>query len=223
MTQSPAMPGLGSSVRQRQTAHEFVRETIRQAILTGEIQSGTRLVQADVAEQLRVSTTPVREALRDLASEGLITLDAHRGGIVKEMSVSELHEIWDIRMILEPEAIRLAAKNITDEQLDRIQAMHDAMLANPTSRPYVDYNRELHLSIYDAAGLPRLSTIITGLIDASVMYVSAHVNEGAETLEHAMHDHDNILEALRERDGDAAAAATLTHIQITQSLLPRLD
>ncbi len=77
----------------RRTAHEFVKDSLRRAILRGDLSGGSRLIQADLATMLNVSTTPVREALRDLATEGFITLDRHRGGVVRELNWSEMEEI----------------------------------------------------------------------------------------------------------------------------------
>ena len=91
----------------RRTAHEFVKDSLRRAILRGDLSGGARLIQADLAAMLNVSTTPVREALRDLATEGLITLDRHRGGVVRELNWLELmEEIRLIRQQLEPLAVR---------------------------------------------------------------------------------------------------------------------
>ncbi|MDH3500868.1 MAG: GntR family transcriptional regulator, partial [Acidimicrobiia bacterium] len=186
----------------RQTAHEFVRETLRTAILSGSLVGGTRLVQADIADMLRVSTTPVREALRDLASEGMIRLDAHRGGVVHELSNEELAEIYDIRSIMEPAAMRQAVAKMTDEILEQVTRIHEKMAAAPASADFVDDNRDFHLAIYDAAGSPRMASILKGLLDASVMYVSAGHQQRPELRFKAVADHAQILEALYARDED---------------------
>jgi len=207
-------PLADASTRHRYTAHEYVRETVRHAILSGELPSGTRLVQAELAEQLDVSTTPVREALRDLASEGLIRLDAHRGGVVHELSAEEFREIYAIRLVLEPYAMRRVVERITDEELDLVAAIHERTLADPNrdTASYVDSNREFHLAIYDTAASPRLAAILKGLLDASVMYVSAGLRENPKARERALHDHSGIIDALRARDADKAAQAILDHI-----------
>ena len=205
--------------RLRQTAHEFVRETLRMAILSGNLVGGTRLVQADIADMLQVSTTPVREALRDLASEGMVRLDAHRGGVVHELSAEELVEIYDIRAIMEPAAMRQAVPFITDEIIERVTRIHERMAVDPESTDFVDHNRDFHLAIYDAAGSPRMAAILKGLLDASVMYVSAG-HQGRPELRHkAVADHAQIIEALKARDVDAAAEAILEHINIPRSVL----
>lgn len=196
----------------RQTAHEFVRNILRRAILSGDLAGGSRLVQADLASMLEVSTTPVREALRDLASEGLIRFDPHRGAVVQELSGEELREIYMIREILEPFAMRLAVPKVTPELLDRLRRLHEKMATEPHSAEWVDTNRLFHLSIYEAAGYPRLSAIIKGLEDASVMYIGASLKDVDELHQAAIHDHEAILSALEEGDADAAVEAVITHL-----------
>ncbi len=196
----------------RQTAHEFVRNVLRRAILSGELRGGTRLVQADLASMLEVSTTPVREALRDLASEGLIRFDPHRGAVVQELSGEELREIYMIREILEPFALRLAVPKVTPELLDRLRELHEKMASEPHSAEWVDANRNFHLAIYEAAGHPRLSALIKGLEDASVMYIGASLKDVEGLRETAVHDHGEILAALENGDADAAVEAVLTHL-----------
>ena len=210
---------LGSSPAPRQTAHEFVRETLRTAILGGSLAGGTRLVQADIADMLQVSTTPVREALRDLSSEGLIRLDAHRGGVVHELSNEELVEIYDIRAIMEPAAMRRAVAKMTDEIVERVTRIHERIAADPESGEFVDLNRDFHLAIYDAAGFPRMAAILKGLLDASVMYVSAGHKAQPDLRHKAVADHANIIEAIVSRNEEAAAAAILEHINIPRTVL----
>lgn len=207
---------LHGRARSRQTAHEFVRETIRRSILSGELPGGTRLVQAELAEALDVSTTPVREALRDLASEGLVQLDAHRGGIVRELQPDELTEIYEIRKILEPEAMRLAVGRITDEALQRFEDLHEQMQQSDSAVDFLLLNREFHLSMYDAVDSPRLMGILTGLLDASAMYVGAAISSRPDLRIQAVADHVDILAAIRSGDADAAAAAILDHLRIPQ-------
>ncbi len=115
------------------TAHEFVRETLRKAILRGDLTGGSRLIQADLAARLEVSTTPVREALRDLATEGLITLDRHRGGVVRELNWDDMDEIRRIRDSLDPLSIDLAVQGMTDAQLEQAESLCAEM--DGVSRP----------------------------------------------------------------------------------------
>lgn len=213
--------GLSGLRRQphRQTAHEFVRETLRRAILNGDLKGGTRLVQADLAKELNVSTTPVREALRDLDAEGLIELDAHRGGIVRQLSMEELEEIYGLRILLEVEAMCRACERMTPELLAKAERIHGKMMEAPESDSWVTLNREFHLTLYEAADSPRLLSILGGLLDASVIYVSANLQSKPEVRARAAEDHAHMIEVLREGDVGAAEAAIRQHLEIPKSML----
>lgn len=203
----------------RQTAHEFVRETLRQAILNGDLAGGTRLVQAELAEILDVSTTPIREAMRDLVADGLIRLDPHRGGVVSEIEVEEMEEIYDLRMILEAKAMQLAADNMTTDVLDRARSIHVQMRSAPESAEWVMMNRDFHMTIYEAADSPRLLAILRGLIDSSVMYVGAVWHVLPDLRERAGSDHEEILQKLTTGDAAGAVEVIKRHMTIPRSVL----
>ncbi|HEU4917118.1 MAG TPA: GntR family transcriptional regulator [Acidimicrobiia bacterium] len=202
--------GLGAT---RQTAHEFVRSVLRRAILNGELGSGSRLVQAELAAMLDVSTTPVREALRDLATEGLVQFDTHRGAIVSELSAEDVHDIYEIRRVLEPLAMRQAVPNVSDALLARLRKLHQGMLDEPHSVDWVDRNRVFHMAVYETAASPRLAAIIRNLQDASVMYIGASLKHKPGLREDANHGHAEILDALEKRDIEAAVKALDEHLR----------
>ncbi len=197
----------------RQTAHEYVRSVLRRAILNGEITGGTRLVQAELAAMLDVSTTPVREALRDLATEGLVRFDPHRGAIVTELSSDDVHDIYQIRMVLEPLAMRQAVPKLSNSLLERLRELHQSMLDEPHSADWVDRNRVFHMAVYETAASPRLAGIIRNLQDASVMYIGASLKDKPSLRDEANHDHASILEALERRDAEGAVAALVEHLR----------
>jgi len=206
----PAGEGFAAN---RQTAYEYVLGVLRRAILNGELRSGSRLVQAELAAMLDVSTTPVREALRDLATEGLVQFDPHRGAIVSELSSNDVHDIYDIRRVLEPLAMRQAVPNISDSLIARLRKLHEQMLAEPHSVDWVDRNRVFHMAVYETAASPRLATIIRNLQDASVMYIGASLQHKPGLREEANHGHEEILDALEKRDVEAAVAALEAHLR----------
>jgi DNA-binding GntR family transcriptional regulator len=197
-----------------ETAHVFVRERMRAAILNGQLPGGTRLVQNNIAEILEVSTTPVREALRDLASEGLIIVDAHRGAVVAEFDEDDLREVYEIRQRLEPLMIEFALPQITDEMIERAEEIHEAMCAAPESATWVQLNREFHMCIYAAADHPRLVSLVRSLQDASVMAVSAKLHRLPAVREQANSEHAQLLDAIRRRDLDDAVGVILHHVTL---------
>jgi DNA-binding GntR family transcriptional regulator len=197
------------------TAHVYVREAIRMAILNGQLVGGSRLVQSDLATQLRVSTTPVREALRDLASEGLIRIDAHRGAVVSELDEDDLAEVYQIRRRLEPMAIEMAMPRLTDEVLERASELHEAMSAAPNSAAWVQLNRQFHMTIYEVSNQHRLVALIRSLQDASVMAISTRLLRRADVRTTANDEHGQLLEALRDRDLERATAIILHHVTLS--------
>ena len=208
--------GLRPTVSGRgQTAHVYVRETIRMAILNGQLPGGTRLVQSDLAAQLEVSTTPVREALRDLASEGLIRIDPHHGGVVAELDEDDLREVYQIRQRIEPFALEVAMPFLTDEILDRAQELHDQMSAAPHSAAWVQLNRDFHMTIYEASNQHRLVAMVRTLQDASVMAVSSRIQRKPNIREFANAEHGELIEALRARDIVTAKSVIMHHVTLS--------
>ncbi|MGH9247912.1 MAG: GntR family transcriptional regulator [Acidimicrobiales bacterium] len=200
---------------ERRTAHQLVHDTLRRAILTGQIPGRARLVQAELAEQMRVSTTPVREALRDLASEGLVELDAHRGAIVHQPTSTELNEIYRIRQLLEPEVMSRAVKRISEQQLS--EAGRILRLAETDRDPaaWVELNRRFHGIFSQAADSPRLRTIVDALQNSATLYVVVALSRGTRTTDEANAQHRAILEAARVGDVAEAQRVMLIHIRTT--------
>lgn len=206
----------------RQTAHEYVRDVLRRAILNGELETGSRLVQAEIAATLEVSTTPVREALRDLASEGLIRFDPHRGAVIAELSGEELAEIYEIRQILEPLAMSQAVPAIGEGTIEQLRKLQAKMTDERHSASFVDLNRTFHMMIYEAAASPRLASIIRSLEDAAVMYIGAALETNPGLRDAAVHDHGEILEAVERRDVEAAIEAIKRHLELPLKALQHL-
>ena len=205
----------GEASGRGQTAHVYVRETIRMAILNGQLVGGTRLVQSDLASQLSVSTTPVREALRDLASEGLIRIDPHHGGVVSELDEDDLREVYQIRQRIEPLALEVAMPLLTDEIIDRCEALHEAMSAAPDSAEWVNLNRQFHMTIYEASNHKRLVAMVGSLQDASVMAVSARIQGLPAVRDDANKEHGDLIAALRARDLERAQAVIMHHLALS--------
>jgi DNA-binding GntR family transcriptional regulator len=200
------------------TAHEFVRETLRQAILSGDLPGGSRLIQADLAAQLQVSTTPVREALRDLATEGLITLDRHRGGVVRELNWDDMEEINRIRHQLDPLAIPLAVRGITDQQLDEAERLCDLMADEEELATWVDLNRKFHALFYAATRSQRLEAILSGLEESATAYVAQAQRSHPEIRRRANAAHRELVAAARRRDEATALAAMDGHVGLSLEL-----
>jgi DNA-binding GntR family transcriptional regulator len=213
------LSGVLRAEEQRRTAHEYVRDTLRRAILSGALAGGTRLVQADIAAQLNVSTTPVREALRDLAADGLIRFDPHRGGVVNTIDADEFQEIYEIRKRLEPYAVRRAAERISERELEAAAAMAAAMEREADPGVWTELNWRFHGLLVQAARSPRLEAVLKGAQDAAALYVARSLRETPSRIEQGNAEHRALLEAMRRRDGDAVERILFEHLEGTLAAL----
>jgi DNA-binding GntR family transcriptional regulator len=202
----------------RRTAQAYVRNSIRSAILAGEISAGDRLVQADIARQLEVSTTPVREALRELATEGLLRLDAHHGAVVRDLDSVELRELHEMRLLLEPEVMRRVLPRLTPELLDEAEALQQQMTAVETMQGWAELNRRFHRIFLDACGSTVLAEIVANLQDRYAIYIVSSMGRDPERRAVSNKEHRDIIEAARARDVAAATQAILVHIKGPLSL-----
>ena len=213
-----ALDAMLTKTARPRTATDFVSSSLRRSILTGELAGGTRLGLNELASIFQVSTTPVREALRELSFEGLVRLDSYRGGVVTAVSREEVEEIVRIRQALEPMAIEEAIEGMSDTIIAQAQAILDEMAGSDDWDTWVLGNRAFHQKIYEAARSSRLVSIIQSLQSTQVVFVSATLQRSPVLKETATHDHTAMLHAAKERD-----AATLTEITIRHLAIPIRD
>lgn len=214
-------PALGLAPEGIRTAHRTVTDRLRQAILDGQLAGGTRLIQAELAEQLAVSVTPVREALRDLASEGLVDFDAFRGAVVHTPTLEELEEIYELRQLLAPVAVRAGVENVTAEEVERLVGLARAMRSEGDPAEWVNLNRQFHVLLDTAARRPRLQEILGRLADLSALYVGVSVGQTKTRRQRADRDHVAIARAYRDGDADTAVEITLRHLSDTLEVVRR--
>lgn len=194
-----------------QTVHETIADRLRQAIIDGELRPGDRLLQDELATRYGVSRIPVREVLRTLAAEGLVTFNERHGVIVTELTAEDIEEIYSIRMSLEAMATRLAAQRITPEQLEELrQAMNELEAASSEPGHYFQLNYEFHAIILDAARRPRLKTMITNLRNCAEPAARRYLDP-AGRVGIAHEDHRALYEALARHDAEAAERLAAAH------------
>lgn len=203
-----------SKVSRPRTTTDHVSSSLRRSILTGDLAGGTRLGLNDVAEIFDVSTTPVREALRELSFEGLVRLDSYRGGVVTAVTRKDVEEIVRIRQVLEPMAIEEAMVGMTEEILAGAEQILEEMAASDSWETWVHGNRAFHQKIYEASSSRRLISLIKSLQDTQVVFVSATLRRSPTLKETATADHEAMLQAARERDAKTLTEVTLRHLTI---------
>jgi DNA-binding GntR family transcriptional regulator len=196
------------------TATDYVSDSLRRSILNGDLVGGTRLSLAEIASTFDVSTTPVREALRELSFEGLVRIDNYRGGVVTAVTKAEIEEIVRIRQVLEPMAAREAVEGMTPEILAEARAILDEMAASDSWDVWVQGNRAFHRKIYEASSSRRLVSLIKSLQDTQVVFVSATLRKSPMLKETATKDHNEMIEAIVSGDVDRLIEVTLRHLTI---------
>ncbi|MBS1886142.1 MAG: GntR family transcriptional regulator [Actinobacteria bacterium] len=197
----------------------MVTASIREMILTGEIEGGVQLRQRDLAAQLGVSPTPVREALRRLESEGLVVSGQHRTSTVVNAEFGAVEENYRIRAGLESLGASLAAERITDEELDRLEEINDRLkeLGDEGGERQA-LNADFHFQMYVAAQSPSLLALLRLLWRAFPGGPQA-LRPAAESCR----EHDELLQALRDRDPDRAEQVANDHILGAIKYLDRAD
>jgi DNA-binding GntR family transcriptional regulator len=196
---------------------DMVMALIRELIITGELPAGKQLRQRDLAARFQVSQTPIREALRRLESEGLVVGDTHRGFTVVEADIGSTAENFRIRAVLESLGAAMAATKIDDAGIDRLAAMNAEMRALSEDDPhYAELNRDFHFTLYEYAHSPLLLSLMRLLWQAmrgGPRVLRSHAESARQ--------HDEIIDALRRRDAEAASKVTHDHIMGAAHLDPR--
>jgi DNA-binding GntR family transcriptional regulator len=187
---------------------DLVAALIRELVITGELEPGEQLRQRELAQRFGVSQTPVREAMRRLESEGLLSCDTHRGFTVAAPDLGRVEENFQIRAALESLGASLAARKIDAGGLARLRALNDQMRALAEDDPaYAELNREFHFTVYSCAGSPLLMSLMR------LLWASLHGGPRvSRTHAESVRQHDEILAALADRDAEAASARTYQHI-----------
>ena len=212
---------LRGSRPQRMTAQVEAYSRIREGIIDGDLPPGTKLNQNELAAQLELSTTPVREALRRLAGDGLVQIDAYHGAFVAELDEEELREIYAIRAALEPMAIRTAIDDISSDSLDRAQALWERMEVETDPSEWVEANREFHGILSSPARSVVLEPILTSLRDRAAPYVRLSLSLDTSVQKRTNEEHRQILEAYRGRDADRAVELQVEHLHGTLDVILR--
>ena len=196
---------------------------LRREILTASLAPGDTLSEAQAAERLGLGKAPVRAALARLADEGLVQAMPRRGWVVALVTIRDIHEVFDLRLLLEPEAARRAAGRVDADALRRLDAVCAAGYRPEdadSALAFLDANRAFHVAVADLAGNGRLARQIGRLLDESTRMLVLGLKRRDRTGEMA-HEHAALIEALALGRADAAAA--LMHEQVAASRAMVLD
>ena len=194
---------------------ELVLEAIRDAIINGTLKPRERLMEIQMAEELGVSRTPIREALRKLELEGFIVMIPRKGAFVADMTFKDIADIFEIRAALEGLAAALAAERITDEELEKMERhlveKADAIAHGDMER-LVEVDTDFHESIYKASRNDRLQGIINNLREQIQRFRATSLAYPGR-MKQSLDEHRAIVEAIHARDAALARQVTQEHIE----------
>jgi DNA-binding GntR family transcriptional regulator len=214
---SPALAPLQTAAR-----GELAAERLRAAILQGELEPGQALVERDLADRLALSKTPIREALKALSRTGLVTVEPFRGAAVRVVDVELATSIGEVRLLLEPEAIRRAVPRSTGATFAAAGAALDAAESAGARGDYAELclrNRDFHSILYASCGNDVLCSFLDQVVDLVALVSANHwrMSDAAGrpgwSWRREAREHRSILAAAARRDADVAASRLLAHVE----------
>ncbi|WCM91217.1 GntR family transcriptional regulator [Acidovorax sp. NCPPB 2350] len=191
--------------------YEEVAEHLRQRIFRRELEPGGWIDELKIAEEFGISRTPLREALKVLAAEGLVTMRVRRGAYVTEVSEKDLRDVYHLLALLESDAARVVAAAASEAQMHELEALHAELAAAVADRDrFFNVNERFHMRLLELADNRWRNQMVADL--RKVMKLNRHnslLRQGR--IEESLREHGEILDALRARDAERAAAAMLGH------------
>ncbi len=207
----------GTEPIRRPSLHQETVARVREMIYEGQLAAGERVPEKALCQRFAISRTPLREALKVLASEGLIELLPNRGARVAKLTAAAVDEMFPVMGALEAVAGELACARISDVEIDEVRALHYQMAIHHKRgelKEYFAINQRIHGKILEAAGNPTLTALYKSLT-ARIRMARYVANLSRERWNQAMVEHEQILGALAKRDGGKLASVLKTHLKNT--------
>jgi DNA-binding GntR family transcriptional regulator len=208
----------------RASLHEQAAHRLRQMLVEGRIPPGAKLNERELSELLQVSRTPLREAIKMLAAEGLVELLPNRGAVAVSLTEADILNTFEVMAGLEAQSGELACQRITAQELAEIQAMHFEMMAAYTRRDlstYYNINMRVHHAINAAAKNPVLTTVYNQ-VNARLQAARFRSNQDGEKWKNAVKEHEKMIDALAARDGAAMRDVLLAHLRNKRDVVLQL-
>ncbi|MEA5505453.1 GntR family transcriptional regulator [Halotia wernerae UHCC 0503] len=198
-------------LQQQRSTPDLIADALREAILQGIFQEGQSLRQDEIATQFGVSRIPVREALKQLEAEGLVTLHLNRGAMVSVLTADEAQEICEIRSALEVTAMQLAIPKLIAADIEKAAIILEATNQTSDVGMLAKLNWDFHATLYASAARPRLLTMIKNLHVNCDRYVRVQLTQ-MDYQERSQKEHYQLLDACHQRDSKAAVRLLKRHI-----------
>lgn len=195
--------------------HDQIIARLRDLIIEGDLEPGVRVSERELCERFKVSRTPLREAFKVLAWEGLLTLSPNRGATVTDVSLADVDEVFPVMGALEALSGELACRHITDNELHTIRKQHETMVDHFQRGELPEYfrmNQAIHEAILTAARNPTLTRAYQGLSDR-VRRMRYIANLSKVRWRQTVSEHEQMLTALERRDGEVLAQILKQHLK----------
>ena len=200
-------------LKKHQTLREQIVSSLRDSIIKGELNPGQKLTEPELAEKLGISRTPIREAFRQLESEGFLTVIPRRGAVVSRITRKEINDFYDLKSLLEGYAARIAAEKITEKGIEKLRKINEqlAVLAEKDDvDAFFSKNDEFHNTFISYCGNEKLLEFHKHLVQRFMRFRLGALSVPGR-LQASVKQHRAIIKALAEKDGPLAEAAVLEH------------
>ena len=206
---------LNFDLQNHRPLREIVYEQLKLQILTGKITPGTRMMEVELADEMGVSRTPIREAIRKLEKEGLVTIEPRRGAYASDISVKDMVDTLEVREDLEGLAAALAAERMTDEQMEeliQITRKYSEAISNSDTEKIISYDEQFHKHIVACSGNKTLIQLSETVQELALRFRYLFYDDFSR-YENMPVEHRQILDAIKGGDADTARQTADNHVK----------
>lgn len=204
------------------TLREKIVETVRSAIVNGQIPAGTRVAEPELADRFGISRTPIREAFRQLESEGFITVIPRKGAVVASLSAKDISDFYDLKTVLEGYAARCAARTLTEKEIVKMETVNRQMEAAADKkdlRKVLTLHNEFHDIFLKSCGNEKLHSIVQNLVRQFQRFRLIVAIRGK--MDGSIKQHEEIIDAFRKQDAALAETLVMKNAQYGKKILLR--
>ncbi len=208
-------------IKEHKPLRELVYEEIRIQIMNGNIRPGTRLMEVDIAEEIGVSRTPVREAIRKLEKEGLVSIEQRRGAYVSKISKQEMFEILEVRQQMEGLAAFLAASRMTKEQIEKLKKVevnYSKAVKSENTLDMITNDSLFHKMILEGSNNKTLIRLVSPLQEMALRFRYLYYDDISRAV-NVPDEHEKIIKAIENGSDEEARQATYNHIKSLKELI----
>lgn len=201
------------------TVTQYITESLRSAILLGEIETGSRLIQDDIAKNYEVSVTPVREAIKILTTEGLLSFDSYKGAVVKNIRYEDANDIYNIRSILEPKILERSLKKYDESYLNKAISIQNDIEKCSNLYDWAILNEQFHTCFMESENHTKLYSFAISLINSSIPYVALTLMYKNSHMYKSNNEHNELINFYKNKDIDGFICLNKIHTEKTRQII----